>query len=167
MPRIVIREFRPGDGIELAVMMRENGAYYASLAPDIFRQPDADGLVEFIEGDTEWREAPENFGRVAEVDGTVAGYIEATIQPPMETARWQSQHDLAAARLFIGFVGTADRFKRTGVATSLVEAAERWGRERGARVATCDTWIDSAISLPFWEKRMRYTRRGIILRKEL
>jgi ribosomal protein S18 acetylase RimI-like enzyme len=163
----VIREFRPGDGGALAEISRQNGAYYASLAPHIFRQPDADGLVEFIEGDGEWRDVPENFARVAEVDGQVAGYIEATLQPPMETARWQSQHDLGETRLFIGFVGTGDAFKRTGVATSLVEAAEQWGRERGARAVTCDTWIDSPLSVPFWEERMGYTRRAIIFRKQL
>lgn len=89
------------------------------------------------------------------------------IQRPMESARWQSQRDLGVIRLFIAFVGTADRFKRTGVATILVEAAERWGRERGARAVTCDTWIDSPLSVPFWERRMRYSRRAIILRKEL
>ena len=86
-----------------------------------------------------------------DVDGAVAGYIEATIQPPMETARWQSQHDLGAARLFIGFVGTANRFQLPAWQRASSRTAERWGRERGARIATCDTWIASPLSVPFWE----------------
>ena len=167
MPDVIVREFRAGDGLQLARIMRENGAYYADLAPDYFKRPDEAGLVDLCENDGAWRNAPENFGRVAEVDGEVAGYIEATLQPPMDTAQWQSQRDLAVTRLFISFVGTADRFKRTGVATRLVEAAEEWARQRGARVAICDTYIDSPMSVPFWERRMGYTRRAIVLRKPL
>ena len=167
MPEVTIREWRTGDGEGLATIIRENSGYYAGLAPDYFKQADAEGLQEFVESDNEWRAAPENFGRVADIDGQVAGYIEATIQAPMDTAPWQSQRDLAAPRLFIGFVQTSDRFKRIGVATRLVEAAEEWGREHGAKVAICDTYIDSPMSVPFWERRMGYSRRAIVLRKEL
>ena len=164
---MVIRDFRPGDGVGIAQMMRENGAYHAQLAPDYFKQPDEEGLVDFLERDTKWRDTPDNLCLVAEIDGEVAGCIEATIQPPMDTAQWQSQRDLSGPRLFIGFAQTADRFKRRGVATSLVEAAEQWGREKGALVAICDTYIDSPLSVPFWEKRMGYERRAVILRKPL
>lgn len=148
-------------------MMRESSAFYAERAPDYFRHVDAEGLVDFIEGDAEWRAGGDSFGRAAEVDGEVAGYIEATVQPPLDTARWQSQRDLGAPRLHIGFVQTAVAFRRTGVATHLVEAAEAWGRERGAKVAVCDTYLDSPMSVPFWESRMGYRRRAIVLRKEL
>lgn len=167
MPEVAVREFEPGDGEALAAMFRENSAFYAELAPDYFKQPDAEGLAEFIESDGEWRATDGNFARVAAVDGEIAGYIEATIQPPMATARWQSQRDLATTRLFIGFVHTADRLKRRGVATRLVEAAEEWGRAHGATVAICDTYIDSPMSVPFWEQRMGYARRAIVLRKRL
>ena len=85
----------------------------------------------------------------------------------MDTAPWQSQRDLGYPRLLIGFVGTSDKHKRTGVATALVEAAEQWGRDHGARVAVCDTYIDSPLSVPFWEERMGYERRAVILRKPL
>ena len=167
MPEVTVREFRAGDGEGLAEIIRENSGHYAVLAPDYFKQADEEGLAEFVESDNEWRAAPENFGRVADVDGEVAGYIEATLQPPMDSAQWQSQRDVAAPRLFIGFVQTSDRFKRMGVATRLVEAAEEWGRQQGAKVAVCDTYIDSPMSVPFWEKRMGYTRRAIVLRKVL
>jgi GNAT superfamily N-acetyltransferase len=167
VPEVLIREFRSGDGSGVARMMRQNGAYYAQLAPDYFREPDGEGLVDFIENDSAWRESPDNLCRVAEIDGDVAGLVEATIQPAMDTARWQTQRDLSAPRLFIGFLQTADEFKRLGVATRLVEAAEAWGRDKGALVAICDTYIDSPLSVPFWEGRMGYERRAIILRKRL
>ena len=167
MPDARIRGFQAGDGTGIARMLRENSAYYAALAPDYFRQPDEEGLVDFVENDSDWRDAPENLCLVAEIAGEVAGCLEATMQPPLDTARWQSQRDLSALRLFIGFLQTADRFKRSGVATTLVQAAEEWGREQGAAVAVCDTYIDSPLSVPFWETRMGYERRAVILRKPL
>lgn len=167
MPEIVVRECRTGDANGIARIGRENGAYYASLAPEYFKQPDDEGFAEFIEGDGEWRDEPTNLALVAEIGGEVAGYLEASVQPPLDSARWQGQRDLAEVRLSINYVGTADAFKRMGVATRLVEAAEEWGRSQGATVAICDTYIDSPLSMPFWEERMGYARRAVVFRKRL
>lgn len=164
---VVVREFRAGDGRGISRLSLENGAYYARLAPELFKVPDEEGLAEFMESDSEWRAAENNLALIAEVDGEVAGYLEASMQPPMESARWQGQRDLGEWRLFINYVETADAHKRRGVATKLVEAAEAWGRSKGAAVAVCDTYIDSPLSVPFWEGRMGYRRRGIIFRKPL
>ncbi len=167
MSELLIRDFHAGDGEGVARIAIENGGYYAKLAPDYFKTPDEDGCAAFFEDDSGWRDEADNLALVAEITGEVAGYLEATLQQPMETARWQSQRDLSAPRLFIGVVTTGDRFKRRGVATRLVEAAEGWGRSKGAVVAICDTYIESPLSVPFWEKRMGYTRRAIVLRKPL
>ena len=164
---VVVREYRDGDAAGIVQISRDNARYYAALAPDYFKIPDDEGFIELVEKDGEWRDAPENLALVAEVDGRVAGYLEASVRPPLETARWQAQRDLAHARLAINFVGTADVFKRKGVATQLVEAAEEWGRAKGAVIAICDTYIDSPLSIPFWEQRMGYERRAVILRKPL
>jgi len=164
---LVVRDATSADAEGIAALSRENGAYYARLAPDRFRVPDEAGFIEFMRDDDEWRSRPDSLSLVAEVDGEVAGYLEATLQPPLESARWQSQRDLGETRLFIGVVGTADRHKRRGVATRLVEAAEEWGRASGASVAVCDTFIESPLSVPFWEVRMRYRRQAIVFRKPL
>lgn len=164
---IVVREYRDGDAAGIVRVSLDNGAYYARLAPEYFRQPAERGFVEFVENDTGWREGDENLALVADVNGEVAGYLEASVQPSVETATWQTQVDLGRSRLFISFVGTADRFQRIGVATRLVEAAEAWGRSKGAAVAICQTYIDSPQSVPFWEKRMGYVRRAIVFRKPL
>ena len=164
---VTVREYRDGDAIGIARIGLENGAYYARLAPDYFKQPNEEGLADFLAGDGEWRDAPTNLALVAEVDGDVAGYLEASIQPPLDSAQWQSQRDLSDPRLFINYVGTGDTYKRTGVASQLVEAAEEWGRANGATVAICDTYIESPLSMPFWEERMGYQRQAVIFRKSL
>jgi ribosomal protein S18 acetylase RimI-like enzyme len=167
VPEITVRDFQPGDGAGIAQISLDSGTYYSRIAPEHFKQPDEEGLAEFMEGDSEWRQAEENLALVAEVDGEVAGYLEASLQQPIETAKWQTQRDLGDSRLFISYVGTAEAYRRMGVATTLVEAAEDWGREKGAVAAVCDTYIESALSVPFWEDRMGYTRRAIIFRKRL
>jgi GNAT superfamily N-acetyltransferase len=164
---VTIREARDDDAPGIVRLGQENSAYYVQLAPEYFRLPDEEGLVAFIENDREWREGADTLALVAEDDGAIAGYLEASLQRPDETAHWQSQRDLSEIRLFINFVGTADAYKRQGVATKLVQAAEEWGRERNAVVALCDTFIDSPLSVPFWERRMGYKRRALIFRKRL
>jgi len=161
---VLIREYHDGDAAGIVRISRENARFYTELAPDYFKQPDEDGFVELFENDAKWRDAPENLALVAEVEGDVAGYLEATVLQPLETAAWQAQRDLGETRLAINFVGTADVHKRRGVATSLVEAAEEWGRSKGATVSVCDTYVDSPLSVPFWERRMGYARKAIVFR---
>jgi GNAT superfamily N-acetyltransferase len=163
----LIRDYRDGDAAGIAQISRDNARFHVGLAPDYFKVPDEDGFVELIEKDAEWRDASDNLALVAELDGEVAGYLEATVHAPLETARWQAQRDLGETRLAINFVGTAEAHMRKGVGTRLVEAAEAWGRSQGATVAVCDTYIDSPLSVPFWELRMGYTRRAIVFRKPL
>ncbi len=47
-----------------------------------------------------------------------------------------------------------------------MEAAERWGRGRGAAIALLDTY-DSPLSVPFYERHLGYSRRAVRLRKDL
>ena len=68
---------------------------------------------------------------------------------------------------FINALATAEAYRGRGVATQLVEGAEAWGRARGASLAMCDTYINSPLSVPFWEKRMGYRCRAIIFQKRL
>lgn len=167
MVDVVIRDAQAGDAAGIAALSRQNAAVYARMAPDLFRVPDDEGLVAYIAGDAEWRADPSNLALVAEVSDEVAGYLEASVQPAMHTARWQASVDVGETRLFINFVGTSPSHHRRGVATRLVEAAEEWGRANGATIATCDTWIDSPFSMPFWESRMGYQRKNVIFRKRL
>jgi GNAT superfamily N-acetyltransferase len=164
---ITVREARPGDGAGIARAHLDSAAYYVRLAPDVFRMPDEDGLVAFVEPRADAGSSDSSLELVAEVTGQIAGHLEAQLLPPDATARWQILPDLGATRLVINALATADAYKRRGVATRLVEAAEAWGREHGASVAVCDTYLNSPVSVPFWEGRMRYARRSIVFRKPL
>lgn len=155
-----------GDGQAIALMTLENTAYYLSLAPDSFRVPDEEGFVEFLEPGPD-ANTETTLALIAEIEGEVAGYLEAHMLPPLDSARYQSVAYLTHHRLWINYVGTFQKYWRRGVASALVIAAEAWGKERGAVLSMCDTWLGSPVSLPFWEARMGYERRAVILQKPL
>ena len=83
-------------------------------------------------------------------------------QPDRERAA-----DIAAPRLRIEYLATAAAWRRRGIGTRLVQAAEAWGRTFGATVAETTTFQGSPLSVPFWEDRMGYEELSINLRKRL
>jgi GNAT superfamily N-acetyltransferase len=160
-----VRDARPGDGDAIAPLSRDSAAYYRELAPDDFRYPDEEGqaawLDSFLPADGE-----REIALVAEVEDDVVGYLEARLEEPLDSARYQTNPELAERRLFINALLTARSHWRRGVGSALVEAAEAWGRERGATVSLMDTYADSPVSVPFWRGR-GYRTRGVIMHKRL
>jgi GNAT superfamily N-acetyltransferase len=129
-PRRVVEDARG-----VARLMLESSVYYATLAPDCFAPVDDDGLVDWLSEDGDWLADPANTALVADLHGEVIGYLEASIQRPTAVARFSGNRDAREPRLFINAVVTAERHKRRGVATALVEAAEAWARDHGVRLA--------------------------------
>lgn len=70
-------------------------------------------------------EDPDAVVLVAEREGTVVGYVYAGLEP----RSWKELRDAAG---FIHDVAVEETARGEGVATSLVEAAMAWLRERGA-----------------------------------
>jgi GNAT superfamily N-acetyltransferase len=163
----LIRDARPGDGAGLARIWLENAAYYVERFPEDFRMPDKDGLVEWLEGLVAHERSEDTLWLVAEIDDEVAGYVFAVLNPPDNDARFQMLPSREVTRLWIEALGTATAHQRRGVATRLVEAAEEWGRSRGAVVGGAETYLESEVSVPFWEQRMRYRRRSARFTKRL
>ena len=50
---VTIREARDEDAVGIARLGQENSRYYVQLAPELFRVPDEEGLIEFIESGRE------------------------------------------------------------------------------------------------------------------
>jgi GNAT superfamily N-acetyltransferase len=156
----------PSDGAAIASVFRDGCGYYVGLAPDLFQMPKEDGLLEFVTPGPEDNSATSLY-IVAEVNAQIVGHLYAELISPTDADRFQGNSDLSEVRLFIHGLSVQRDHWRQGVATALVEAAEAWGRERGAIVALCDTWPDSPVSLPFWEQKMNYRPRVVRLRKPL
>ena len=162
-----LRPPRVGDGEDLARIWMEIGGYYAGLAADLFRVPDAVGLAAWFE---EWAptiNSEDVLFLVAERGGRIVGSVFATISRPAGDARWQVESELGLVRVTIEALGVEQASWRQGVGTELMTAAEEWARGRGAVVALLDTWIGSPVSVPFYEHRMGYDRRALRMRKTL
>ena len=167
MDEITVRPARAGDGPAIARIHLQAARYYADLAPDDFRVPDAEGLGEAFDPTPELLEDPASLFLVAEVEGEVGCALIARLLPPHPRAEVQIQPELAETRLEIGYLMTDERFRRRRLATRLVEEAEAWGRAHGATIAVTDTYHASPLSMPFWTERMGYRPRSVSLRKTL
>lgn len=169
MSELIIRDIRPGDGTGCARAWLDAGRHYAALVPDVIQVPDADGLAEWFEEAIGEEERDDDvLWQVAEdlPDGVV-GMVEASVVRPAPDAHRQLQRDLSRTRLMVNALTVAEGYRRRGVGTALMEAAERWGRAKGAVVAVTDTNLRSPLSIPFYEKRMGYGRQAVLFRKAL
>lgn len=168
MSEVVIRDIRPGDGEECARMWLDAGRYYAALVPEVIQEPDTDGLVEWFEDAIGEVRPDDALWRVAEDPSHgLVGVIEASVVRPAPDARRQLQRDLSRIRLLVNLLVVTEGYRRRGVGTALMEAAEEWGRSKGAVVAVTDTNLGSPLSIPFYEERMGYHRQAVLLRKVL
>lgn len=174
MNEIAVREIRPGDGEGCARAWTDAGRYYAAVVPEVIQEPDPDGLVEWFERAISENRGDDTLRLVATVGegaggggGRVVGMIEATVRWPHPDGRFQLQRDQSRTRLVINALAVTDDYRRQGVGTALMRAAEEWGRDKGAVVALTDTNLRSSLSVPFYEDRMGYLRQAVILRKTL
>lgn len=167
MSDISIRPAESSDAEALARIWVENCQYYASMGPDAFQVPNQDGLVEWFASFLGEARKETELSLVATLDGEVVGSLEASIQQPVENADRQMLRELGERRLFVNHMGVAQEHWRSGVGTALMKAAEAGGRQHGAKRSALDTYMDSPVSVPFYERRLRYKRHSINLRKSL
>ena len=165
--RVEVRAAQPGDGARLAQVWLENARYYVGLFPDDFRMPDQVGLVESLETRLGRPSSASELHLVAVVDGVLAAFVYARLTEPDAGATREMLANRAYRRVHVEALGTANAFQRQGLATQLVEAVETWAREQGARIISAGTYLESPVAIPFWEQRMGYRRRSVILAKRL
>ena len=163
---VTIRPAGPGDGEGIARCHLDSARQYVEQAPDLFRMPDTAGLVEWIEEDLARDRAPDELQLVAVADGAVVGTLEGRLHEPMDSAHWQVVREVGVRRLFVDALAVAEPYRRRGVGRRLMEEAEAWGRERGAELLLLDTWLESRLSVPFYEA-LGYTRRSVRFDKRL
>jgi GNAT superfamily N-acetyltransferase len=113
------------------------------------------------------RPSENSLALVAEMDQQAVGYISATIQPPHAAAAFEIVRDRGLVSIVIHTLIVQEAYRHRGVGTRLMQATEEWGRRKGAVIALLDTYIDSPLSVPFYEQHMGYSRRGLRFRKEL
>jgi GNAT superfamily N-acetyltransferase len=166
MSDIQIRPLRPGDGNDLAQAWLDAGVFYARQNPEYFQVPAIEGLAEWLDAALT-AASDDHLSIVAECDAKAVGFLVARVRPPMKHAANHYVRESTQTCLIIDGLGVEKRCWRRGIATRLMDAAEVWGRERGATVALLDTYADSPLSVPFYEEHLGYARRSVRFRKAL
>ena len=139
MEPIVIRPARARDAADLARNWIEAAQHYVELDPEAFGVPSTDGLVEFFEESLKRPRSEDSVWLVAEVNGQVVGDVSAHLERPAEDAERQVLRYLGEVRVHVDALGVAQAHRRQGAGTRLMQAIERWARERGAVCAMLDT----------------------------
>jgi GNAT superfamily N-acetyltransferase len=147
----VVRPARSADAEALARVWIDAARYYAKLDPARFQVPEMTPAVSAFRESINAPPTAHKVLLVAEVRGRVTGLVSAHVEHPITNARVQLLRDLSTTRLFIDAVAVAEVDRRSGIGTRLIHAAEEWGRGQGASLVLLDTYVESPISLPFFE----------------
>ncbi len=102
---------------------------------------------------------------VAEGDDQVVGFAVAVLQHPSPAAAKNFVRELSQTRVVVDILVVQTAYRRHGIGTRLMEAVEEWARAKEASVMLIDTYIESELSVPFYERRMGYKRRAVRFRK--
>jgi GNAT superfamily N-acetyltransferase len=163
---VSVRTVRPGDGDGIALAWLSAASYYTDLDPEHFQVPTEKGLAELFENGIRYGN-DDVLQLVAELEGSIVGWLSARVEPSEENAAAQLTREHGWTRLVVDALIVGREHWRQGSGTALLQAAESWGRDRGAEIVRLDTYAQSPVSVPFYEQRMGYTRRSIVFQKRL
>ena len=163
---VVVRPVASADAGGMARAWADAGRHYAELDPAAFREPDADGLVDYFAGLIAAPRDESELVLVAEDDGDVVGFISARLAPADPDARFELMRELAAPRVRIEALVVAEPARGRGAGKALVGAVQDWARGAGAVVAIVNTPVASALSVPFYEA-IGFRRHALSFRRDL
>lgn len=160
-PRLRIRRAESSDAESLALLWTETGEHLIGLNHRAFKMPEPSGLVEwFTDNIAETAGDGDSATFVAEGDGQVVGTVYVRIIPPEASAPQQLLRELGLTRAEVDALAVSAAFRRRGIGKRLMQEAERWARMKGAVAFELDTYLDSPLSVPFYES-LGYARRSV------
>ena len=146
MSGAVIRPAAAADAAGIARVFIESAEHHAALDPARYFVPDAQSIVErYREGRQHAARSPEEVVTlVAILEGKVVGFVDARLDRPLDAMH----RDLLYCSMTEIAVAASARSK--GVGGRLVEAAEAWGRARGAELACLDYLVANTRAATFY-----------------
>ena len=167
MDGLLIRQAHIDDASGLAGAYAEWGREYQAMNPAEFRVPKEDGLVDYFSTLLAEELDEDSLWLVAEHDQRLVGYIQAQVSQPWDDADRHIMRDASETLVKIDALMVNEAARRRGIGAALVDAAESWGRERGATQAVVISYAHSPTAVPFYEDQMRYSRKTIGFSKPL
>jgi GNAT superfamily N-acetyltransferase len=156
-----IRDATPEDAASLATAWREFAEYYVDIDPAQFQIPKEAGVAAWIRARIEREQGGNAIWLIAERNGRMVGYVQAQVSQPSDDADRQIMREVTEIVLKVDSLFVTAGERRLGVGAALMDAAEEWGRSKGASQAVVISYAYSPSSVPFYEERMRYQRKTI------
>lgn len=160
---VIIRPATSADADGIARAFIESADYHARLDPERYWLPAVETIsARYREG----RQHPPDAvaGRitlVAELGSEIVGFIDARTE--------QSPDPMHREILYchISEFAVSDRYQHQGIGSSLLQAAEDWGRRQGAQFASLEFHTANMRASSFYQQRMGYRPAATIAIKRL
>jgi ribosomal protein S18 acetylase RimI-like enzyme len=163
-----VRSAQVGDGAGCAEVWRDAGEHVARLNPDLAQVPESAGLVEWFDSAGAVAAARnEQLFLVATLDEKVTGLLLARLLQPTASAALQLDRDLGRTRVQVTALAVSKKYRRTGVGTALMAAAQKWALAVHAEIMLLETEVNNELSVPFYRDRMGFDARLVTFRKDL
>ena len=157
---------RPGgseDAEGITAIYLESAEHHAHLDPQRYAVPDRETIVaRYQEGRQHQADAREvAITLVSELDGRIVGFVDARLE--------RSPDPMHRDMIFCQIVEIAvsTRHQNQGIGGRLLQAAEEWGLQHGARFALLEYHAANARAGEFYQRRMGYHVAALTMIKPL
>jgi len=160
---VSIRPAVPEDADGITRTFLESAEHHAGLDPARYAVPAMDAIsARYRDG----RQHPDEAGGeavtlVAELGGEIVGFVDARL------ARSPDPMHRDLLYCIIVEIAVARRHQNQGIGAKLLQAAEAWGREHGADLASLEYLAENTRAGDFYQQRMGYRVAHITAIKRL
>lgn len=157
----VIRPATIADGEALADIYRSSAHHHAAIDPELYRVPERGAVVAELLEALRAEEDSSVIRLVAVVAGAVVASARVELRSPTAGSMLRQR---AAAWVDVAVL---EGHRGGGIGSRLMEAAEDWGRRRGATLMMLDASAANVDALRFYEQRHGFRLRGVLMMKPL
>jgi ribosomal protein S18 acetylase RimI-like enzyme len=140
----------------------DSAEHHARLDPDRYFVPSAEAIeTRYREGRQHPSAAATAVTLVALVDNTVAGFVDARLDRPLDAMHRDFIY------CYIAEIAVARGYQSRGVGEQLLTAAEDWGREHSAEYSLLEYLATNDRAASFYHGRMGYRKASVLAAKRL
>jgi ribosomal protein S18 acetylase RimI-like enzyme len=155
---VKVRPATADDVEALAAVYQDSSEHHQRLDPSLYTAPDRATLVERYRQKLPLGSDAEIL--VADIAGEVVGWVEIALKRPGDEPRMLRDSALAEIDIAV----SAD-YRRAGIGTDLLEAAEAWAVERGADFMTISVHTANVDAIRFYQERHGWRTAGVFMLK--
>ena len=147
MPPVRIRPATAADAEGITRVYLESAEHHAAIDPARYCIPGPGSILErYRTGGQHPRHGPDCITFVAEIDGGVAGFVDARIERPFDAMHRPMVY------CYVAEIAVAADRRSQGIGRLLMEAAEQWGREHGAEAVSLEYNSKNPRAASFYER---------------